>query len=765
MAESRRRKKVKLGFPPPRFCFDPSSFDKRAFPLMLAAAYSAESKNPSKYSLLKSFIRDHLALFTDPARSPLSHTVLLPCSLLSLLPLFLTSSCSGLAAITAELIGAASLYSLDANFTIVSDEAIVNGLITALVSRIRRVAVAACNTLLDLSVSSIGREKLREFSVIEKLLSLLCQVNESSISYPSLIHREKTVELVLDAALILINTSDEGCFGTMPDELSKKVLPLLKKLWKNSSNLELRRRFDLAAAVFRLSMDHALDVAWEADELSAVIFGDKKSSFQNFMANYWEVSPLLMKGTWSKLGGKNSMFNSLSDCFGNMTDANVLSSLVGKLVSCPPITSDELDIFAFIKEANHLLGSQICYGQDIRVLKTSKIASDSTQEIVGEEVHFFDHTMGSELVDELCVRKLEEALRDGYTIALRGMEFRNNVIAAISEGMSNLFGQPSAGANIYLTPPGSQGLTKHYDDHCVFVWQIFGQKQWRIFPRAEAFLPRLYEPLLAEKSLRQDEAGCMDVLMREGDILYIPRGYPHEAHTIFNMDESCEDSPSRFSMHLTLGIEVEPPFEWEGFTHIALHCWNQKKKPGSAYPIDGEAVKLRCVLVNMLHVAVRSIADKHSVLKRACLVAALPHSSNIKLNHNAHSLAFNLRSSFDYLIKIINDFSQFSETFARIVTTVLENNEDYLLWMRWLRHLPQEEDWKIDYNNPLELFKDLVLSNRIGIEELSLEFSQVKSDFCESVVFEDACDEFMVLLEKYRKTRKQYMKGMLSLHT
>ncbi|KAK8966021.1 hypothetical protein KSP40_PGU012385 [Platanthera guangdongensis] len=741
MAENRRRKKMKLGFPPPRFCFDPSSFDKRAFPLLLAAASSAESKNPSSYSLLKSFLRDHLALFTDPTRSPLSHTVLLPCSLLSLLPLFLTSSCSGLAAITAELIGAASLYSLDANLTIVSDEAIVNGLITALMSRIRRVAVAACNTLLDLSVSSIGREKLREFSVIEKLLSM---------SYPSLIHREKTVELVLDAALVLINTSDEGCFGTMPDELSKKVLPLLKNLWKNSSNLELRRRFDLAAAVFRLSMDHALDVAWEADELSAVIFGDEKSSFQNFMANYWEVSPLLMKGTWSKLGGKNSLFNSLSDCFGNMTDANVLSSLVLKSVM------DKI----------------------FRVLKTSKIASDLTQEIVGGEVHFFDHTMGSELVDELCVRKLEEALRDGFTIALRGMEFRNNVIAAISEGMSNLFGQPSAGANIYLTPPRSQGLTKHYDDHCVFVWQIFGQKQWRIFPRAEAFFPRLYEPLLAVKSLRQDEAGCMDVLMREGDILYIPRGYPHEAHTIFNMDESCEDSPSRFSMHLTLGIEVEPPFDdlslqnfipttlrWEGFTHIAIHCCNQKKKPGSAYPIDGEAVKLRYVLVNMLHVVVRSIADKHSVLKRACLVAALPHSSNIKLNHNAHSLAFNLRSSFDYIIKIINDFSQFSETFARIVTTVLENNEDYLLWMRWLRHLPQEEDWKIDYDNPLELFKDLVLSNRIGIEELSLEFSQVKSEFCESVVFEDACDEFMVLLEKYRKTRKQYMKGMLSLHT
>lgn len=404
-------------------------------------------------------------------------------------------------------------------------------------------------------------------------------MNESPIDFLSLLHNGKfdtPLALVLDAALILVNTSDEGCLQCIPHELIEKVLPLLKELWENSCESALTTNFDrkqgcmrskkcdLAAALFRLSLDRPLHVNWNADELLRGIFGDEQFSFEDFMLNYWEVSPFLFKGTCNtdRLDGNQSIFSSLSNCFGCIKDENFLSSLLGNLVSCPPIASDEFDIFSFLKGVDGLLGSQIIYGQDIRVLRTSKSTSESMHEIVGEEVHFFKDGMKFELADELIsVQKFKDALQDGYTIALRGMEFRNSAVAAITEGLSKLFGQPSVGANIYLTPPNSQGLAKHYDDHCVFVWQIFGQKQWRISSRSEAVIPRLYEPLGALRNLSQDEGNFMDVLIEEGDVLYIPRGYPHEAHTIINMDESHKGSAGGFSMHLTLGIEVEPPFE------------------------------------------------------------------------------------------------------------------------------------------------------------------------------------------------------------
>lgn len=37
------------------------------------------------------------------------------------------------------------------------------------------------------------------------------------------------------------------------------------------------------------------------------------------------------------------------------------------------------------------------------------------------------------------------------------------------------------GANVYLTPPGSQGFAPHYDDIEAFIMQLEGSKEWRIY--------------------------------------------------------------------------------------------------------------------------------------------------------------------------------------------------------------------------------------------------------------------------------------------
>src|SRR5262249_14351242 len=37
--------------------------------------------------------------------------------------------------------------------------------------------------------------------------------------------------------------------------------------------------------------------------------------------------------------------------------------------------------------------------------------------------------------------------------------------------------------NIYLTPPNAQGFRTHYDNHDVFVLQIEGEKDWRLYDK------------------------------------------------------------------------------------------------------------------------------------------------------------------------------------------------------------------------------------------------------------------------------------------
>src|SRR6185312_713101 len=64
-------------------------------------------------------------------------------------------------------------------------------------------------------------------------------------------------------------------------------------------------------------------------------------------------------------------------------------------------------------------------------------------------------------------------------------------------------------ANIYLTPPGSAGFRRHADQHEVFVLQIAGSKTWSIEPRGSR----------------------ADLVIREGDLLYLPRGLAHSAQS------------------------------------------------------------------------------------------------------------------------------------------------------------------------------------------------------------------------------------------
>lgn len=37
------------------------------------------------------------------------------------------------------------------------------------------------------------------------------------------------------------------------------------------------------------------------------------------------------------------------------------------------------------------------------------------------------------------------------------------------------------GANVYLTPPGTQGFAPHYDDIEAFLIQLEGKKHWRLY--------------------------------------------------------------------------------------------------------------------------------------------------------------------------------------------------------------------------------------------------------------------------------------------
>jgi lysine-specific demethylase/histidyl-hydroxylase NO66 len=105
------------------------------------------------------------------------------------------------------------------------------------------------------------------------------------------------------------------------------------------------------------------------------------------------------------------------------------------------------------------------------------------------------------------------------------------------------------GANAYLTPPGaSQGFAPHFDDIEAFCLQLEGRKRWKVYaPRTkQERLPRTSSEDFTENDM-EDIKPVLDVVLEAGDMLYMPRGWIHQACTL-----PGQESEDGHSLHLTV---------------------------------------------------------------------------------------------------------------------------------------------------------------------------------------------------------------------
>ena len=98
--------------------------------------------------------------------------------------------------------------------------------------------------------------------------------------------------------------------------------------------------------------------------------------------------------------------------------------------------------------------------------------------------------------------------------------------------------------NAYLSPVAAKGLELHFDFHDVFVLQLDGCKRWRVWePLARTRQPVRTGPKEPMPTFGELGEPAMDLTLRAGDCLYLPRGFPHAAETV-----------DAASSHLTIGV-------------------------------------------------------------------------------------------------------------------------------------------------------------------------------------------------------------------
>jgi hypothetical protein len=143
--------------------------------------------------------------------------------------------------------------------------------------------------------------------------------------------------------------------------------------------------------------------------------------------------------------------------------------------------------------------------------------------------------------------RVNALFREGSSVVLNSMHLRFHTLAQFSTDLGCELGQ-IVGVNGYYSPAGSWAFARHYDTHDVFVLQIAGLKTWSVYnPPIE--LP-IEHPKLDRQNLTCTARPAFERVLRPGDVLYLPRGWPHKAHT-------TED----VSLHLTIGIQVYTWFD------------------------------------------------------------------------------------------------------------------------------------------------------------------------------------------------------------
>jgi lysine-specific demethylase/histidyl-hydroxylase NO66 len=215
---------------------------------------------------------------------------------------------------------------------------------------------------------------------------------------------------------------------------------------------------------------------------------------------------------------------------------------------------NRLDGFLSIKSIKKMTEDQpMAYGRDLNVTKYEQGLDGVKRRITLDQI-------GQEDGDFIVAdpKDLWSNYENGCTIRLlcphQNSESTHSLLSTLELEWGCM-----VGANAYLTPPGaSQGFSPHYDDIDAYILQLEGKKHWKVYAplNKQETLPRVSSSDYTEEDLKDVEP-ALDVVLEAGDLLYLPRGWIHQACTL-----------QEHSLHLT--VSAMQQWAWVDYLELLI---------------------------------------------------------------------------------------------------------------------------------------------------------------------------------------------------
>ena len=176
-----------------------------------------------------------------------------------------------------------------------------------------------------------------------------------------------------------------------------------------------------------------------------------------------------------------------------------------------------------------------------------RLAQDGTSvALQGCQVPDFGPGWRSSNPDDLDDQRLATLLRRGATLILNQIDQLHAPIRSLAEALEAALGSYTR-INLYASWQAVRGFSTHWDAHDVFIVQVTGRKRWHLFgvTRPSPMKFDVRQELKSDAPFTVQWSG----ILRAGDVLYIPRGWWHDART-----ESASGDEGTGSIHLTCGL-------------------------------------------------------------------------------------------------------------------------------------------------------------------------------------------------------------------
>ena len=155
--------------------------------------------------------------------------------------------------------------------------------------------------------------------------------------------------------------------------------------------------------------------------------------------------------------------------------------------------------------------------------------------------------------------KVENYIKKGASLVLNDLIYFSKDIEKLAIDLQNVT-NGKCQANLYFSMQSHQAFAPHFDTHDVFALHCEGEKVWNIYENFEQdpINHPIFKNTLDERTKKSGKI-IEQILLKPGDLLYLPRGQFHDALASKNG-----------TVHLAFGITYMKPLDifqyyWEEF--------------------------------------------------------------------------------------------------------------------------------------------------------------------------------------------------------